>query len=234
MKIEFWSDIICPWCGLTAHRLETAIARFEHAAEVEWVHRSFQVHPGLPREGVTQKQLMAMNNINPDHADRIVGPIERLAKQEGLQPYYVIDRNLGPTDYTHEFLAYATDKGLHHRAWKQMFRAHFGDGRKFWTIDELTQFGTELGLDAAETRAILESRKYRSSVEQDQEDAQSLGARGTPFIVIDRKFVLSGANDTEALLSAMRQVWKITHPAEALVPIGAQGEVCDDNGCGLN
>lgn len=232
MKIEFWSDIICPWCGLTEHRLETALARFEHHAEVELVHRSFQVHPDLPREGVTQKELMVMHHIDPANADRMIGPIERLAQKEGLQPYYAIERNLGPTNHAHEFLAYATDKGLHAQAWKSMFRAHFGEGRKFWTIDEVAGFAPEIGLDTAEARAVLESGKYTPSVEHDQQEAQRLGASGTPFIVIDRKYVLAGAQDTEALLSAMRQVWQETHPTETLHSVGEQGESCSVDGCG--
>lgn len=232
MKIEFWSDIICPWCGLTEYRLEQALARFEHADEVQVVHRSFQVHANLGRQGVTQKELMAMHQIDPGDADSLVGPIERMAKDEGLQPYEVIERNLGPTDHAHEFLAYATDVGLHAHAWKKMFRAHFGEGRTFWTIDTLVEFASEIGLEAGETRAVLNSGKYRSNVDNDQREANRLGASGTPFIIIDGKCALTGARDTEALVGAMRQVWREMHAAETLVVIGQQGEACDVEGCG--
>lgn len=231
MKIEFWSDIVCPWCGLTEHRLERALARFENRAEVELVHRSFQTHPDLPREGVTQKQLLAMHHIDPANTDRILGPIERFAETEGLQPYRAIERTLGPTDYAHELLAYATEKGLHAHAWKNMFRAHFGEARKLWTIDEVVAFASEIGLDPMETRAVLEGRKYKPIVDQDQLEAQRLGATGTPYILIDRKYVLAGARDTETLLAALQQVWRETHPAETLVTLGGQAEACSIDGC---
>ncbi|HTN62089.1 MAG TPA: DsbA family oxidoreductase [Devosia sp.] len=231
MKIEFWSDIVCPWCGLTEHRLELALARFEHRADVDLVHRSFQTHPDLPREGVTQKQLLAMHHIDPANADRILGPIERFAESEGLQPYRAIERTLGPTDYAHELLAYATEKGLHAQAWESMFRAHFGEARNLWTIDEVVAFASEIGLDPLETRAVLEGRKYKPIVDRDQLEAQRLGATGTPYILIDGKYVLAGARDTESLLAAMQQVWRETRPAEVLVTLGSQSEACSVDGC---
>lgn len=209
MKIEFWCDIVCPYCGLAQHRLENALAAFEHAADVEVVHRSFQLHPELDRKGVTQRELLVMRVKDPAAVERdVLRPIEQAAEREGLVPFMALDRTLGPTDYAHELLAYASDNGLHREAWKAMFRAHFGEARKLWTLDEVAGFAAELGLDPTEARIVLEDRTYRRHVENDQREAQALGAAGTPFIVIDRKYALAGARDTDQLLAGLRSAWQ--------------------------
>ena len=212
MKIEFWCDIICPFCGLATHRLESALAAFEHRAEVQVVHRSFQLHPELDRIGVTQRDLITMRGRDAAEVEgKILRPIEQAAAREGLTPYRAIDRTLGPTDYAHELLAYATEMGLHGEAWKRMFRVHFGEARKLWTVDEVVGFAVELGLEPAESRAVLNSRKYRKQVENDQLEAQRLGATGTPFMVIDRQHFISGAKSTDELLSILQSVWRNQH-----------------------
>jgi predicted DsbA family dithiol-disulfide isomerase len=95
MKIEFWCDIVCPFCGLAQHRLAAALAAFEHRSEVQVVHRSFQVHPELDRRGVTQRDLLVMRVKDPtDVENRVLRPLEQAAEREGLAPYRVIDRTL--------------------------------------------------------------------------------------------------------------------------------------------
>ena len=208
MKIELWCDVVCPFCGLTEQRLENALAAFEHRADVQVVHRSFQLHPELQRVGITQHDLIVERGLDPAEIEKnVLRPIEEAAKREGLANYRAIDRTLGPTDHAHELLAFASAKGLHAQAWRQMFRAHFGEARKFWTIEQCVEFATELGLDATESRSVLENRKFRERVEDDQREAQRLGAAGTPFMLIDRKYPVPGARSTEELLSLLRRVW---------------------------
>jgi predicted DsbA family dithiol-disulfide isomerase len=208
MRIEMWSDIICPICGVTQYRLRQAIKQFEHGDDIELVHRSFQVHPGLPSEGVTQTQLSLDAGMTVAQMEGVLRPVEKAAEAEGFGTYRAIDRTLGPTDHTHELLAHATDQGKHAEAWEGMFTEHFGHGRNLWTIDQLVEFASEIGLDRTEAREVLESRRYRAQVEEEQRRAQLLGARGTPFIVIDGKYGIAGGRDTPALLAALRQSWE--------------------------
>jgi predicted DsbA family dithiol-disulfide isomerase len=211
MRIEMWSDIICPICGLTERRLIEAVKRFEHGGEVEIVHRSFQVHPGLAREGVTQRELSYQHGMSDRDIERVLRPLEVAHEAEGFGPYHAIDRTLGPTDYVHEFLAFATEKGKHEEAWSGMFQAHFGQSRTFWTLDDVVAFAGEIGLHENETRQVLTVRKYRQQIEQEQLQAQRLGATGTPFLVIDGKYAIAGGRETDALVAALRQVWQETH-----------------------
>ena len=228
MRIEMWSDIICPICGITQHRLRNAVAEFEHGDKVEVIHRSFQVHPGIPPEGITQTQLSRNAGMTVAQMEAILRPVEISAEAEGFGDYHAIDRTLGPTDLTHELLAYATDEGKHHEAWVGMFKAHFGTDRQLWTLEQLVEFAGEIGLDQDEARAVLESRRYRRQVEDEQARAQQMGAHGTPFIVINGKYGIGGGVDTPTLVRTMDRVWAETQPALSM-PFG-EGDQCGVGG----
>ncbi|MEW2259663.1 DsbA family oxidoreductase [Streptomyces sp. NPDC047869] len=233
MKIEFWSDIVCPYCGLMDHRLHQALERFDHAADVQLVHRSFQLHPDLPREGVTQRELLERAGM-PSVADQVLRPIERQAAAEGLAPYHVLDRTLGPTDLAHELLAHATDQGRGNEAWTAMFRAHFGQARKLWTKSEVLDFVDQLGLHHESAAEVLDDRRYRTQVAADQREAQRLGARGVPFLVIDGRRAINGAVGTDQLLAAMTEAWDAGHPAAQPLPaVDTTGGVCGPDGCAV-
>jgi predicted DsbA family dithiol-disulfide isomerase len=227
MKLEFWSDIVCPWCGLTEHRLAQALDQFEYGQDVQVIHRSFQTHPELDRQGVSQRQLLAQHGFDPGAAQAILGPIEQFAADEGLQPYKAIDRELGPTNYAHEMLAYATKLGVTD-AWTKTYGAHFGTGRALWTIDQVAEFASELGLDPAAVREVLENGTYRAQVDSDQIAARKHGATGVPFIVIDRERVIAGARSTVDLLAALRSHWE-QNPSPGDIP--EAGPVCSPFHC---
>jgi len=234
MKIEFWSDVVCPYCGLMDHRLHLALDRFEHGEQVQVIHRSFQLHPDLPREGVSQIKLIEMAGAPASTVDRVLRPIERAAKAEGLTPYRAVDRTLGPTDLAHELLAYATDQGRGNEIWTAMFRAHFGQARKLWTTQEVLDFATEVDLDPAGAAKALRSRRYRTRVAADQREAERLGARGAPFLVFDGRFAIPGAIGTDDLLAVISKTWDESHPTPQPLPVvgGAEG-ICTPDGCAV-
>lgn len=232
MKIEFWSDIVCPYCGLMDNRLHLALERFEHADEVQVVHRSFQLHPDLPREGVTQRHLFDMAGMPAATGERILTGIEAAAHAEGLESYHALDRTLGPTDHAHELLAHAAAQGRGNEVWTAMFRVHFGEARKLWTVDEVLDFADEVGLDRAEAAAALQDRRYRAQVEADQREGERLGARGAPFLVVDGRYAIPGAVDVDQLLAAMTRAWQESHPEPQPLPVIAEADgVCGPDGC---
>jgi predicted DsbA family dithiol-disulfide isomerase len=227
-----WSDIICPICGVTQYRLREAVSRFAHGAEVELVHRSFQVHPGLPATGITQTQLSLNAGQTIERMNAGLRPLEVAAEAEGFGEYHAIDRTLGPTELTHELLAYATEQGKHHKAWEGMFTAHFGGGRQLWTLPQLVAFAEEIGLDRDGAREALTSRRFRHQVEQEQSRAIAMGAVGTPFIVIDEKYGLAGGSDTAGLVRALERAWEDSHPIVPPVLLsGTDAAYCGLDGC---
>jgi predicted DsbA family dithiol-disulfide isomerase len=230
MEIEIWSDLICPFCGIGNRRLEAAISRFDHRDEVNVVHRSFQLAPTAPigevrpvRAMLRQRYGMSDAQLEASHAR-----LEAEAAAEGLVPYVLTDNNVGSTALAHELLAYATDQGRATEAWDRLYRAYFGEVRSIFTVDALVELAVELGLDADETRAVLTDRRYRDRVHAEQEVAEQLGASGVPFIVIDRRFAIAGAQPVDVMLATLDRAWEKSHPA--LVTVG-DGAECGPGGC---
>ena len=207
MRIDVWSDLICPWCGLGKHRLEAALSRLPEGEEAEVVYHSFQLDPNAPAEAHSVRELLK-SKYGLDEAGfrSATGRIEHMAEAEGLTPYHVGDNLSGNTALAHQVLALAADKGLAEQAWDRLYKAHFGDLRSIFDIDSLVGLGSEIGLDPAEVREALESGRYAARVQDEGMQARRIGATGVPFFVIDGKYAVSGAQSPDVLLSVFEQV----------------------------
>ncbi|MGW2912338.1 DsbA family oxidoreductase [Streptomyces asoensis] len=231
MRVEIWAEITCPWCGLGAHRLHRAVERFEHAERVEVVHRSFPLGGGFPADRTVgvREALRSNHGIGGDEAEAATRHIEELAASEGLSPYRVLDNQVANTDRTHEFLAHASAEGRNRSAWDAVFRAYFGRAQPVFALDDLLELADELNLDRARTRQALVERRYDSQVRADARRARQLGATGAPFILVDGRYGVPGAQDSETLLGLLRTAWDESRPATA-VPAGG-APVCEPAGC---
>jgi predicted DsbA family dithiol-disulfide isomerase len=229
MKVEIWSDLVCPWCGLGSHRLAKAVERFAHRDEVEVIHRSFQLDPSFPSGSTmpVREQLTRVHGMGDAQAEAVTGRLEEMAERDGLTPYVVLDNRIGNTALAHELLAHATAEGKNAEAWHHLFRAHFGEKRSIFGLDPLLELADELGLDRASTRSALTDHRHRQQVQDEVREAQRLGARGAPFFVFAGKYAVSGAQEIDTMLDVLEQVWNETHPS--LVPTGT----CGPHGCAL-
>lgn len=226
VKVNIWSEVTCPWCGLGSHRVERALARFEHADEVEVVHHSF------PLGGVPEGSTFSVRDflLRKHGAEAAAQQIEALAHSESLSPYRVLDNQVGNTDLAHEFLAHASAQGRNREAWDTIFRAYFGKAQPVFSLEDLLKLADELGLEREQTRQVLERRRYRQQVQDDARQAQRLGARGAPFIVIDGRYGVPGAQDSDTLLDLLRTAWTDTHP---VTPATGDAPVCGPDGCAV-
>lgn len=208
MRVEVWSDIICPWCGLGLHRLRAALARFDHAADVEIVHRSFQLDERAPAgQTETVRAMLRKKGLGDAQIDGVTARVAQLAAAEGLQPYVVLENRVGNTSLAHELAAWAADQGRGSEMWDLLFKSYFGEARSVFEVEALVALAAQLGLDAEAAREALTSRRYADRVKADAREAQRLGANGVPFFVIDRQFAVSGAQPADTLLQALNQAW---------------------------
>jgi len=233
MRVEIWSEITCPWCGLGSHRLDRAVQRFGHGDEVAVVHRSFPLSDRYPVGSVISVREAALRNYGLADArlETATGRVEALTEQEGLSPYRVLENEVGNTRLAHEFLAHASAEGKNRLAWDTIFRAYFGQARPIFGLDELLDLADEIGLEREETRRVLTDGRFRQHVQNELEEGQQLGATGAPFIVVDGRYAVAGAQDTETLLDILRQAWDDTHPT--VVVTGDSAAVCGPDGCAV-
>ncbi len=233
MRVEIWSDLICPWCGLGQHRLNTALERFEHASDVEVLHRSFQLDARAPLDATesVRHMLQVKKGLSSAQVDAATRHVEELARAEGLSPYIVGDNRVGNTSFAHELAAWATEQGRGAAAWARLYRAYFGEARSIFDVSALVELAPDLELDPAAARDALTSRRYADQVQADHREAVELGATGVPFIVIDRRYAIAGAQPTEVMLQSLAAAWRDRAPTASAAPTEEAGAVCRPDGC---
>jgi predicted DsbA family dithiol-disulfide isomerase len=205
MKIEIWSDVVCPWCYIGKRRLERALAEFEHAGQVEITWRSFQLNPDAPRgEAVPTGEYLA-RRFGPQAAE-MTARVAEIARGEGLD--FDTGRALSVNTLdAHRLLHLAADLGMADAAKERLLRAHFMEGADLSDPDTLVALMEEAGADPGRARGVLDGDEYSGDVRSDISQAQALGATGVPFFVIDRKYGISGAQPAETFLQALRAAW---------------------------
>ena len=198
MRIDIWSDVVCPWCYVGKRRFERALAGFEARDEVQVVHRSFQLDPTRPK-GQTQKRramLMAKYHLTAPQVEALDARMERTAAADGLE-YHMGDGVTGNTLDAHRLLHLAADRGRQDHALERFYRAYFTEGRSLFDDASLTALAIESGLDAHDVQAVLAGDAYAAEVAADIREAQALGANGVPFFLFDHRFGVSGAQASD-------------------------------------
>ena len=198
MRIDIWSDVVCPWCYVGKRRFERALAEFEHRDDVQVVHRSFQLDPTRPK-GQTQKRremLMAKYRLTAAQVQGLDAQMEQTAAAEGLE-YHLGDGVTGNTLDAHRLLHLAAERGRQDDALERFYRAYFTEGRSLFDRPSLTALAVEAGLDERDVHGVLDSDAYAAAVATDIREAQTLGANGVPFFVFDNRFGVSGAQASD-------------------------------------
>ena len=204
MRIDIWSDVVCPWCYLGKRRFERALDTFEDRAEVQIVHRSFQLDPTRPT-GETQKRremLMAKYHLTAAQVEALDRRMEQTAAADGLE-YHLGDGVTGNTLDAHRLLHLAADRGRQDAVLERFYRAYFTEGRSLFDDDSLTALSAEAGLDEQDVRQVLAGDAYAAAVAADIREAQALGASGVPFFVFDNRFGVSGAQGTDVFAQVL-------------------------------
>ncbi len=230
MDVEVWSDIACSWCYVGKRRLEAALARFEHADEVNVVWRSFELDPTAPAtatpEGSSAGLVAAMRGISLERAWAMQRKMADIAAEDGLDLHF--ERlQCGSTFDAHRVLHLAQAHGLQGELKERFLRAHFTEGAPMSDHATLRRLAAEAGVPEAEVVEVLVSDRYADAVREDERTAAGFGVSAVPFFVVDRAIGASGALPPEALLQLLRQGWA-TKPRASVV-IG--GEACGPDGC---
>lgn len=230
MKVEIWSDIICPFCYIGKRKFEQALEQFSGNRDIEIVWRSFQLMPGMkPKPGQNLHEMLAeTKGWSYEQARQMNGRVTNMAAEVGLT--YNLDKAVvANTVDAHRLTHLAARHGLQDKAEERLFTAYFTEGQDINRHDVLVTLGTEIGLDAEEVRQMLESDAYVKEVEQDQYKARQVGVRGVPFFVFNDKYAVSGAQPSEVFLGALQQSWsewKQAQPTGLATAETIEGDVC--------
>lgn len=229
MRVEIWSDIVCPWCYIGKRKFEAALKRFDHADQVELIWRSFELDPhAAPSSDVAgdyAAKLAGKYGTSTAQAQQMLDSMTETAAGEGLTFDFSISRP-GNTFDAHRLLHLARDSGQQDALKEAFDKGTFSHGLSVSNHDALAEVAVSVGLDEVDVKSVLTSDRYAEAVREDEAQAHSYGIGGVPFFVIDGRLGVSGAQPADTLLSALDQAWESHEPLTTITGTGA-GESAD-------
>lgn len=206
MKVEIWSDVMCPFCYIGKRRFEKALEAFPYKNDIKIEWKSYQLSPNMKTD--TNKNinqfLAEHKGISIEEAQNMNNYVTDMAAKEGL--VYNFDTAIvANSSNAHRFTHFAKKQGKQIEAEEMLFKAYFTDGKNIDDYSILIDLGSTIGLEASALNAALENNDYADDVKSDISEAHAIGVRGVPFFVFNRKYAISGAQETNTFLQALEQ-----------------------------
>jgi predicted DsbA family dithiol-disulfide isomerase len=233
VRIEIWSDVVCPWCYIGKRHLEAALADFDHRDDVEVVYRSFELDPTTPEVPVETTVVALARKFGTD----VAGARELMKRADGVAASVGLTFNHADAPHArtvdaHRLLHLALDEGRQGELKERLLAAYFLHGANMGDHDVLRAVAVDSGLDPARVDGVLGSDEYTDAVHADIAQARAYGAGGVPFFVVDERYGVSGAQPTEVFRQLLDRAWADSHPAVELVG-GPGADACGPDGCAV-
>ena len=206
MKVEIWSDYVCPFCYMGLKKFEEALDGFAHKGEVEVLYSSYELAPDLAKDGAhpVAEMLMEKYRLNETQARENLANITAQAATLGLDIHF--EKALTCNTYDAHRLAHLAEaEGRLPFLHDLLFQAHFSRGINLSDRESLLQLALEAGLEEETARDLLESERYGDDVRLEELQANNIGVRGVPFFLFDDRLAVSGAQQPEAFLEALEK-----------------------------
>jgi predicted DsbA family dithiol-disulfide isomerase len=205
MRIDVFSDTICPWCYLGKRRFELALAeRPQYEPRVTW--RPFELDADLPLEGVDRAAYFAAKFADKGRLAEAETTLVRLGAAIGMQFRFDLIERVPNTRRSHLLVAHAARYGRQTQVMDRVMRAYFEEGCDIGDLEGLVRLGVESGLADRETRSALVLREGYDGVVAAERHAAVLGITGVPTIIFDGQYTLSGAQEVASLVQVLDQV----------------------------
>lgn len=199
MRLDVYSDTICPWCYVGKRRLERALAlRPQADLTIRW--RAFQLNPGMPPEGMARHEYLEVKFGGPERAARIYEAVRQAGEGEGIAFAFDRIRRTPNTFASHRLLCHADRAGRQAETLEALFQAYFTEGADIGERTVLLACAERAGLDAIAAARFLDSDEYIESTLAEDRLARRQGINGVPCFIFNGRFALSGAQPPEALL----------------------------------
>ncbi|HLR81095.1 MAG TPA: DsbA family oxidoreductase [Bacillota bacterium] len=235
MRIEVWSDFVCPFCYIGKRTLEQALASFPHKNSVIVSYKSYELEPNA--------EIKPQQNIHEILAHKYKTTVEKVKKANddiakraaALGLTYHFD-TMQPTNTfdAHRLVKYAAKHGKGNEMTERLFKAYFTESKLISDHAILIDLALELGFDRQEIAALLDSCRNTSLVRDDEDQAREMGVQGVPFFVFNDTYALSGAQPAEVFTEVIEQVWteeKQQPQVKRLDPKTSGTTYCTDDGC---
>lgn len=217
MKVDVWSDIMCPFCYIGKRHYEAAIKQFSNSDQLEIVWHSFQLDPGIPEQPNNQnvfEYLASRKGITLEQSVKMHERVLEMAENAGLE--FNLNKAIVANSFkAHRLIQFAKTKGLGDEAEEKLFSSYFVEGKDLGNPDVLVELGHEIGMTEQDVHEALTNDDYAYSVNQDIREAQNLGIRGVPFFIFNQKYAISGAQPADLFLQTLEKSyaeWRNLNP----------------------
>jgi len=231
MKVEIWSDVVCPFCYIGKRKFEQALGEFAHRADVQVEWKSFQLMPDfvpVPGESI-HASLAKKKGVPEAEGRRMSDYMTDAAKAVGLD--YQFDKAIPANTFlAHQLIHFGAHQGRQDATKERLMAAYYLEGRDLNSLDVLANLAAEIGLDAEAAGQALLAGTYANEVRRDEYEAQQIGVQGVPFFVFEDKYAVSGAQPSEVFAEVLGKVWEEGHP-QARPTVLANGPACGPDGC---
>ena len=233
LKVQIWSDVMCPFCYIGKRRIEGALAQFKHKDRVEIEWKSFQLDASFkasPEDNIID-HLAAKYRKDKKWAQEMVDNMTQNAKNSGLD-FHFEKAILANSHHAHRLLHLAKQYNLGNDLKELLLKAYLTEGKDVNDLETLSALGQQVGLEKATVEEVLHSDAYADAVKKDILEAQQIGVQGVPFYVFDNKYAISGAQPEEMFLQALAQTWEEGNFDSKLALVNANiQDSCGIDGC---
>ena len=205
MRVDIWSDVVCPFCYIGKKRLEAAAEQAGLALEVHW--HSYELDPEAPvRQEVSNSERLAQKyGRTVADVEEMQRNIATMAAEEGIQ-FNWENANSGNTFNAHRLIHLAQSKGLGSEAQEAFFYSYMTQGLAIGERETLEDVAARIGLNPVEVEDVLNSEEYSDFVKFDEDVARDqLKVTGVPFFIFDHRIALAGAQPREVFLQVFEK-----------------------------
>jgi len=213
MKVEIWSDIMCPFCFIGKRKFENAMAQFAGKEQIELVWKSYQLQPDLKTDTTLNisEHLAEVKGLTKEQANKMYQQLIETAKSVGLE--FNVDKIVVANTFKAQNLVhFAKAQGKQNEMEESLFKAYFTDGENVDDIAVLINLAQNAGINIDGLKKVLENESFAENVRNDINEAKQIGVRGVPFFVFDRKYAVSGAQDKTVFLETLEKTvtnWRL-------------------------
>lgn len=205
MKIDFVSDVACPWCAVGLNSLELALAKIGPDIPVELHFRPFELNPQMPAEGEdATEHLSRKYGLTPEQLDRNRAGIRERGAAVGFQ--FGDRARVWNTFDAHRLIHWAGLEGKQREMKHALLKAYHGRNENPGAHDVLLRAAEEVGLDVERAREVIESDRYAAEVRAEERHWQQLGVNSVPSVIINDRHLIQGGQPPEVFEQALRQL----------------------------
>jgi predicted DsbA family dithiol-disulfide isomerase len=209
ITVEIWSDVVCPFCYIGKRNFEAALGRFAQKEDVQIIWKSFELDPAAKYEpGLSIHEVLAEKyGRSIEEAKEMTAQVAKMAAGAGLK--FAIDRTVPTNTFdAHRLIHLAAKHGLQDKAEETLFAAYFTDAKQIGDKAELKELADEIGVPKDEAEKLLAGDDFGKEVRDDEAEGRDMGVNAVPCFVINRKYLVRGAQPPDVFLGALEKALK--------------------------